>query len=76
VGVERAMEMSACGRIVRVGLAFDWELSAAADGDGVMEERKRGHWCIAFESVLRRIGKYVRRVYWDDDGVGSGVGAG
>ena len=70
------MEISACGRIVRVGLAFDWELSAEEGGDGVMEERKRGHWYIAFDSILRRIGKYVSRVYWDGDGMGSDVGAG
>lgn len=45
------MEMSECGRIVRVGFVLalmDW---------GVMEERKRGHSVIALESVLSRNGR-------------------
>jgi hypothetical protein len=70
------MDMSACGRTVRVGFAFDCELSVEVEVDGVMEERKRGHWCIAFERVLRRIGRYVKRVYWDEGGTLSGEGAG
>jgi hypothetical protein len=41
---------------VRVGLDV-------SDGDGVMELLKRGHSIIAFDNVLSRIGRYVRREY-------------
>lgn len=69
VGVDRAMLMSACGRSVRVG--FD---DSAGDEDwGVMEERKSGHSTMAFESVLRRMGRYVNLVYCSDERV-SGEG--
>ena len=44
----RAMEMSACGRRVKVGLEAE---------EGVMEERKSGHSSIARERVFRRIGR-------------------
>lgn len=57
VGVESAMLISECGRRVSVGFSED-----DADHDGVMEERKSGHSTIAFESVFRRIGRYVSRV--------------
>lgn len=41
VGVDSAMEISACGRTVSVGLVFG---SAAWVAErGVMEERRRGH---------------------------------
>ena len=45
--------MSACGRSVRVGLSED----AEEDDVGVIEERKIGHSSIAFDSVLRRMGR-------------------
>lgn len=57
VGVERAILISACGRTVRVGFA------PGSDMPGVMEERKSGHSSMDLERVLRRIGRYVRRVY-------------
>lgn len=60
--VEIAILMSACGRIVRLGLDC-----AEFGGDGVMDERRRGHWSIALESVLSRKGRYVRRVNWYED---------
>lgn len=69
VGVERAMEMSACGRIVSVGFAVEsaW---------GVMDERSRGHWIMALERVLRRIGRYVSLVYCAEGGTSGPEGAG
>lgn len=70
VGVERAIDISACGRIVSVGLG-GWEASARGEGAGVIEDRRIGHCSIALESVLRRIGRYVKRVYWDDNGTGG-----
>ena len=45
-------------------------------GLGVIDERRRGHWIIAFESVLRRIGRYVKRAYWHEAGTQGGEGAG
>lgn len=55
VGVDSAMLMSAVGRIVSEGLS---EL-----GENVMELRKMGHSSIAFDSILRRMGRYVSLVY-------------
>jgi hypothetical protein len=54
------MEISACGRTVRVGFGIDWDVSVEV---GVIEDRKMGHCSIAFERVLRRTGRYVKRVY-------------
>ena len=68
VGVDNAMLMSAFGRTVSVG--FD------SSDTGVMEERNMGHSSIAFESVFRNMGRYVRRVYCWDSGAGAGEGAG
>lgn len=51
VDVDNAMLMSACGRRVSVGLLPSELLP------GVIEERKRGQECIAFERVLRRMGR-------------------
>ena len=53
VGVDSAMHISECGRRVRVGLLPLETLP------GVIEERKSGQECIAFERVLRRMGRYV-----------------
>ena len=48
----------------------------ASDEDGVMELLKRGHSIMAFDKVLSRMGRYVRREYcWDSD-ISGGVGAG
>lgn len=55
VGVDKAMLMSAEGRIVSDGFG--------ESGKCVMELRKIGHSSIAFERVLRRMGKYVSFVY-------------
>jgi hypothetical protein len=53
VGVESAMHISECGRMVSVGLLpFGFETLP-----GVIEERKSGQECIAFERVLRRMGR-------------------
>ena len=57
VSVERAMLISAWGRILSVG--FDEAVDSVV---GVIEALKRGHSSIALESVLRRIGRYVRRL--------------
>lgn len=51
------MLMSAEGRMVRVGFAVGSLVP------GVMELRRSGHSIMALERVLRRIGRYVRRVY-------------
>jgi len=55
VGVDKAIEISAPGRIVSVGFGGGDE----EDGDiwGVIEERNKGHSAIALESVLSRIGR-------------------
>lgn len=53
VGVERAMLMSAWGRMVIVGLV----LGGREDDVGVMEDRKSGHSTIALERVFRRMGR-------------------
>jgi hypothetical protein len=50
VCVESAILISACGRMVRVGLDV-------SDEDGVMELLKRGHSIIAFDKVLSRMGR-------------------
>jgi hypothetical protein len=47
--------------MVRVGLAFAGE-EDEAEGEGVMEARKRGQSIIVRARVLRRKGRYVRRV--------------
>ena len=47
--MDRAILMSALGRMVSVGLD---SLHA-----GVIEERKRGHSSIAFDSDFRKIGR-------------------
>src|SRR6267154_4833917 len=70
VGVLRATAMSACGRIVRVGLPPSFALP------GVIDERSTGHAIIAFASALRSMGRYVRRVNWALSGTGGGDGAG
>lgn len=55
MGVDRAIEISASGRIVSVGFGGGEE----GDGgvSGVIEERNNGHCAIALESVLSRIGR-------------------
>jgi len=60
------MEMSAWGRSVSVGFTFAFPfVSAEEEGErGVIEERRRGHSVMARERVLRRIGRYVMRVYF------------
>ena len=72
------MVISACGRTVSVGLGVDWEVFVEVEVscEGVIEDRRSGHWSIAFVRVLRRIGRYVKRVYWDEEGTGGGEGAG
>lgn len=70
VGVLRATAMSACGRMVRVGLPPPFTLP------GVMEERSTGHAIMAFASVFMSMGRYVRRVNWALSGTGGGDGAG
>ena len=52
VGVESAMHISECARRVIVGLLPLFETLP-----GVIEERKSGQECIAFERVLRRMGR-------------------
>ena len=55
MGVDKAIEISAAGRIVKVGFGGgDGEDGAAW---GVIEERNKGHSAIALESVLRRTGR-------------------
>lgn len=73
MGVERAMLMSALGRIVKVGLEVDVEEESEGE-EGVMEERKRGHSSMALERVLRRMGRYVSLVYFPESGTGGGGG--
>lgn len=68
LGVERAILISAWGRRVIVG--FSPELG---DQVGVIDERKRGHSSIAFESVFRRIGRYVRCEYCPEGSTGVWV---
>ena len=73
------MEMSACGRTVSVGLLVD--SGEGADGEevvvvGVMDERNKGHSCIASDRVLRRKGRYVRRLYFPVGGTSGGAGTG
>ena len=54
------MLMSEWGRIVSVGFDGDNDDDESGDVDieeGVMEERKRGHSCIARDSVLRINGR-------------------
>jgi hypothetical protein len=46
------MHISECGRRVIVGLLLSFETLP-----GVIEERKSGQECIAFERVLRRMGR-------------------
>ena len=68
--MERAILMSAEGRIVRVGFAFgSWFPK-------VMELRSSGHSIMALERVLRRIGRYVSRVNCCDSVTRGGQGAG
>ena len=61
------MLMSACGRSVIVGFSPE-----SGDHDDVIEERKMGHSVIAFDSVFRRIGRYVKRVKCADGGTEGG----
>lgn len=56
VGVESAIAISACGRIVSVGFLKD------KSGETVTEDRKRGHSHIARERDLSNRGRKVRRV--------------
>ena len=52
------MLMSEWGRIVSVGFDIDDDESGDVYiEEGVMEERKRGHSCIARDSVLRINGR-------------------
>jgi hypothetical protein len=53
VGVDKAIEISAPGRIVNVGFGGE----GTVDVPGVIEERNKGHSVIALESVLRRTGR-------------------
>ena len=55
MGVDKAIEMSAPGRIVSVGFGGGDE--GDGGGWGVIEERNSGHSAIALESVLSRIGR-------------------
>lgn len=50
VGVDSAILISACGRIVNVGLEVGDEL-------GVMEARKSGHSSMDLDSVLSKMGR-------------------
>lgn len=52
LGVDSAMLISALGRMVSVGLD-----DSEGEDRGVIELRKIGHSSIAFERVLRRIGR-------------------
>ena len=47
-----------------------------SDEDGVMELLKRGHSIMAFDKVLSKMGRYVRREYCWDSHTSAGVGAG
>lgn len=64
VGVDNATVISAFGRMVSVGFeeSDDDGIEVEID-EGVMELRNTGHSIMAFERVLMRMGKYVRRVY-------------
>jgi len=53
LGVDNAMLISAWGRMVSVGL----EEVAVKEDWGVIELRKMGHSSMAFDRVLRRIGR-------------------
>ena len=55
MGVDKAIEISAPGRIVNVGFGGGDE--EGGDVWGVIEERNNGHSIIALESVLSRIGR-------------------
>jgi hypothetical protein len=57
VGVDKAIEISAPGRIVNVGFGGEGECKGTVDVPGVIEERNKGHSAIALESVLRRTGR-------------------
>ena len=46
------------------------------DEDGVIELLNRGHSIMAFDNVLSRMGRYVRREYWWDSDTSAGIGAG
>lgn len=70
VVVLRATAMSACGRMVRVGLPPPFALP------GVIDERSTGHAIMAFASVFRSMGRYVRRVNWALSNTGGRDGAG
>lgn len=70
VAVLRATAMSACGRIVRVGLLPSFALP------GVREERSTGHSIMALESVFSSMGRYVRLENLALSGTGGGDGAG
>ena len=61
LGVDNAMLISALGRMVSVGL-YDSGVGDEEDW-GVIELRNMGHSSMAFDRVLRRIGRYVSRVY-------------
>jgi len=56
VGVDNAIDISACGRIVKVGFAVE------SAGVGVIDARRSGHSFIALERVLSRMGRYVSLV--------------
>ena len=64
------MHISECGRRVIVGLLPLFETLP-----GVIEERRRGQECIAFERVLRRMGRYVNLSYVPVTGGAGTVGA-
>jgi len=71
LGMDNAMLISALGRMVSVGLE-----GADEEVWGVIELRKMGLSSIAFDRVLRRIGRYVSRVYCWDSNMLACVGAG
>lgn len=70
MGVLNASVISVDGRIVSVG--FD----PVVDEGGVIDDRNRGHSCIALDSVFKRNGRYVNLVYWCDGGSSDDPGAG
>ena len=57
VGADSARAISACGRRVKVGFCCCWSGPGDAAVVGVIDDRKMGHSTIAFESVLRRMGR-------------------
>lgn len=61
LGVDSAIDMSAYGRTVSVGLP---EPGSETDDfeTWVIEERNSGHSIIAFDSVLSKYGRYVNFV--------------